>query len=490
MSNIENIRQETLAVFKDTMMNKIDNMDTKMLNYWTNSITNNNKNIDDFKQFLLKSQDYNNLVRNTFFDIFYDKLSDKNYQELFNEFQLKYNGKQVQENDIILFISNSKTFVDKYTQIIAEMYELINSQKPSSEIITTYLLNFQLKPFYNIDNLEDDIKNNNIKNIEYETEEHTIVNNSTDGENLQHEDFTENEQKEIISLWNDKSLFLEFYRNIVKKTDTKTIDMDINILDIVNAFETIYDRNMNVREYLLYIKQLSNLKGPKLLEKIEELKRHHMDVFIKARDVVSRYLNETLQEDDFICKYLNDIDNVDFLDDLRQNIIDSDEYENKMSERLSSLYKNLYDEALIDADIKYIFDKVKKQGCDIQNEDLNNFIVEFKNETDHITERILKIYIDTYEREPDVYEVAKYIELYRKNPDKDIQEIDEEVEQELQDSLEYHDVIKSKIRKIYTSIKNINILPSIIYTLLEKVISNKSHNKDLDAHIEQLVQEI
>jgi hypothetical protein len=490
MTPVPEIREETLTVFKDTMLNKIDNMDTKMLNYWVNSISSQNKNMNDFKQFLLKSQDYNNIVRNTFFDIFYDKLSDKNYQELFNEFQSKYNGVQVHESDIIQFISNSKTFIDKYTHIIIDMYELINSQQPSDDEIQLYLYKFQSKPQYNIDDLKDDITNN--------TDGTTL-----DDDGLQDGDFTEEEQKEIISLWKDKTLFLEFYRNIKKDTEIiksdKSVDTEVSynntVLDIVKCFETVYNRNMNVREYLLYIKELSGLKAGVLLSKIEDFKKHHLDVFIEVRDIVSRYLNETLGEDEFISKYLCDIDNEGFLDELKYNIINSEEYETKMSERLSVLYKNLYDECLIDADIKYVFEKVKKDNCDILNEDLNNYLVEFKNETDQITERILKIYLDTYEREPDIYEIAKYLELYRKNSKDELytlEEIDEQVEKELQDSLEYHDVIKSKIKKIYTSIKNTNILPSIIYTILEKVIhpNNGVGMKDIDSHIETLVQDL
>lgn len=477
------VQNDIYLIFKEIMMDKIENMDTKMFNYWVNAITTESKTKDDFKTFLLKSQDYNNLIRTTFIDTFYEKLSDKNYQELFQEFQEQFIGKQVHEEDIVKFITNSDLFKNKYNKTIVDMYELINEKLPSSEEVNMYLSKFQSNISYDIDNLRNDISNGLI----LRENPSTVLEDESSN-------YTEQQQKEIATLWNNKSLFLEFYRKIkaqenVPKVTKQVISNDVDVLHLVNCYENIFERNMNVREYLLYINDIKSFRGEQLVDVVKALKQKHYDVFIKARDVVSRFLNEDLDEDTFIRDYLKDINNINFVDELRQSIISSKNYEVKMCERLVSLYKTLYDECLMDNDVIYIFNKVRNTGCDIMNEELNNFIVEFKNETEHITERIFKIYLDTFEREPDIYEIAKFVELYRKYGIDEFNKVDDIVLTELTNSLEYHDVIKQKIKKIYTINKNANILPSIIYMILGKVL-HCGDKTNVDTHIERFIQEL
>jgi hypothetical protein len=474
---MQDIRNDTLTVFKKTMLNKVDNMDSKMLNYWVSAIAYNTKNLEDFKNFLLKSQDYNNVVRNTFINIFYDKLSDNNYHELFEEFQKQFADTEISESDIVNFISTSKQYVDKYTKIISEMYEVVKGDTISQENLLSYLKKFQLMSSYTIDDLKDDIMNDTVL-------QDIKPRNIDDLNDVDTSEFSIEQQNEILSLWNDKTAFLEFYRNTLKEIPNNLNNKNIDT--IINCFEDVYERNMNVHELLLYSDRL--LASSNLKTDIELLKTKHFDMFIKVRNIVTQYLDDELNEDVYIKSYLPDIDQDGFLDNLVDSIINSSEYEHKMVEKLGILYKNLYDQCITEDDTKYIFEKVKADKCDIvNNEDLNNYIVEFKNETDHITERIFRIFIDTYERQPDIYEISKYIAFYRQqNSSQTKEDIDKLVENELYDSLEYHDVIKSKIKKIFTNIKNTNILPSVIYTVLHKVLQN-NNKRDIDSQIEDIV---
>jgi hypothetical protein len=483
---MQETRLAALSIFKEIMMNKVENMDSKMLNYWIKAINSGQKTEDDFRTFLLKSQDYQNVLRHTFSEIYYDKLSDKNYQNTFDKFLEKHSEKNITEKDIVDFITASPEYVEKYTKIIKDIFELINGELPSVDEITVHLHKFQSNPHYSIDDLREDISNKT-----------SITFQDAD---LYH-DFSDDQQKEIISLWNDKTLFLDFYRRVLSEnTDHKNVDFadkgdsivnnsrsKSDVLDVVKMFEETYGRNMNVREYLLYIDDLLSQKVSDRLGFINKLKKRHYELLINVRDIVNKYLNKDLGEDEFIERYLDDTNKDSFLTELEVSIINSEDYEVQMSNRLTTLYKNLYDVYLTNADTQYLFKRVKQHKYDLQNEELNNVIVEFKNETDNITERIFRIFMDTYQREPDVYEINRYVQVYRNNNER-LEDTDKVIEAELHDSLEYHDVIKNKIKKAYGIIKNENILPSILYNLLEKVLKSKI-TSTIDDLIDQIISE-
>jgi hypothetical protein len=493
--DVVDIKKVLFDTFKSIMLNKIDMIDSKMLNYWINSITNQNKTLDDFKNFVLKSTDYNNILRKTFLDIYYEIIGDKNYHELFNKFLSLYDNSILQETDILSFIKTSEAFQSKFSEIISNMFQLIHETNATAEQIDYFLDKFRNNPSYSIDDLRADIDrfngilgtNNDMKP---DNEDINIFGDDTIM------DFTEEQQNEILQLWKDKPKFLKFYReNIGKNTrelnilQPEPIVPKANIINIVDTFEKVFQRNMNVREYLHYIDDMKKVAMDKLHAYISDIYKHHYDTFINVRDITSRYLDKELTEDEFISTYLHEKDSEAFAEQLVIFIVNSPEYKETMCNKIGTLYKTIYDECLVDADIVYIFEKVKKQMCDVMSEDLNNYIVEFKNETDRLTERIFKIYLDTFEREPDIYEISKYLELYRKNIDKDIESVDKQIEMELKTSLEYHDVIKGKIKNIYLEKHNKNILPSIVYSILEKVIKSKDI-ENVDTFISELVNDM
>jgi hypothetical protein len=267
-------------------------------------------------------------------------------------------------------------------------------------------------------------------------------------------------------------------------------DSNNGVLHIVDEFEKVYKRNMNIREYLLYVHQLRNVAVPKLASYITELHNMHVASFTEVGDIVFRYLHTKLDEDAFIKSHLSSISEPGFLDTLRNAIIASHEYEEKMTDRVSALYKSMYDETLDASDLSYVFGKIRAEGHDLMDESVNNLIVAFKNETDDITQHIFGIFVETYEREPDVHEIAKYLSVYRLHNDKAMSDVDAMIEKELTEALEYHDVIKAKIKKIHTMLRNTSVLPSHLYTVLQKVLQQNHESSTVDELITKLIQEL
>lgn len=473
---MEEIKQQIILVFRQVMMNKVETLDIKTSNYWFNAISKKQKSLEDFKHFISRSQDYKNLVKSTFIDAFCERMAGIDYQEFYDEFTIQLDHKMgdLTIDDIYKFIHSTHAFEEKYTRCIIDVYTAIKETPPSLNTIQRYLHKFQDDKEYNIVNLQKEIS------VEDEENDHDI------------------DVIELNSLKRDQVALLEFYKKAKERfndmressrSDPTNLNQNESI-EVVDIFETVYGRNMNVREYFLYRDLIfNNVSHEQIIEKTSELKKKHDETFKLVVDLNHRYLNKTVDENIFIKEYLKNINNSDFMENLKMTVIASEEYKDKMCSRLCHLFNTMYDEELSQSDVLYIFANVRNKAFDLQDEEINNFLVEYKNETDAITERIFSIFIDTYEREPDMSEVSHYLEVYRVDVFKTQEEIDDLIQEQLYESLEYHDVIKKKIREIYFTIKKQNILPSLVYTVLQKVLPI-TDKKNIDKHIEKVLIEM
>ncbi len=449
------IRNDLMTVYQNVIPKKGMVMDSKMINYWSSAIQKNEKNIQDFERFLLKSNDYMNAVKAVFIDYYSELLSynseetHKLYQELVNH----YEGKTISAEQIRNFIINSSIFQKEYNEIIQRLFEAIHDETPSETDIQHLINNFRNSTDYDMDKLKEDISNIKNKNNIVD------VSSSTDTFHIS----TEN-----------------------KQLNSTTISSK-NVLDIIDNFETIFGRDMNVREYILYMPDLLDVDSDKLVAYIESLKKTYHHVFDSVKTMISSYLKQNITEQEFIKEYLSRISQEDFISSLEATIIDSDEYKTKMCQRINSLYQKMYDQPLTSNDELYIFSKIKNKKYSLDDENMNDELVHLKEENDDIIQHIFDVFISTFEREPDKIELYQYIDIYReKLNDESFEYIDEIITQQLYDSLEYHDVIKRKIKTIYSDIKKISILPSMIYTILHKVIEHPD-KKMIDKHITDVV---
>ena len=241
-------------------------------------------------------------------------------------------------------------------------------------------------------------------------------------------------------------------------------------------------------EYVLYTNAFINKAN--LLNEIKILKEHHDEMFSNVREISAKYLNESMEEQEFIRTYLPHIQDDNFVENLKSKILSSEQYKTKMTQKLSGMYQSMYGESLGKDESEYIFNKVKQAEYDLLNEDVNTVLVEYKNETDSFTERIFRIFIDTFEREPDIHELPKYVQMYRVHGELDSGVVDKMVESELVASLEYHDVIKQKIKNIYAKIKNTSILPSVLFNILNKALEQHGNYPSVGEWIENYIQEL
>jgi hypothetical protein len=178
---------------------------------------------------------------------------------------------------------------------------------------------------------------------------------------------------------------------------------------------------------------------------------------------------DTLGEYAYVKNYICRIDNPRFFVDIVDEIVESQEYKTCMESVIASKYKALYDEELDKPDVVYIFSKVQVKKLSRVDDELTHVINSVKSETDKIMSNIFKIFLIVYERQPDIYEIDRFVAFYREKLPMELVEINKELERILMDNLEFHDIIKKKVRSYYTQTKSTDILPSIMFQILQSV---------------------
>jgi hypothetical protein len=121
------------------------------------------------------------------------------------------------------------------------------------------------------------------------------------------------------------------------------------------------------------------------------------------------------------------------------------------------------------------------------NEDLNRLIADFKKETDEIIQKVFDIYMEVYEREPEDEELNGHVTFMRMSQDRNIAEAT--VKTGLRNALEYHDVLKKRIKKAHVTVHGAQTNPisqSQVFRILEKILAYKDRD-DIDSLISQYV---
>lgn len=473
--------------YNTTMLRKGRNIDNKTLRYWTKAIEEQTKTLDDFQDFLVRSPEYKNDIMLAFRDAFYDMVGVADYKECFDKFVAeKGEDSLITIYDIQKYITTSDVFVEKYSNVIKDMHKLVMGEEPDLGSLTKYLQKFQqVTPHssgisYSVDDLKNDLTRRQC------SEQESFMPVSTPDGHCKDKAMLEHAEWDVNDIGGGENVGVA---SGVNEGDTWKAQM-LNVphvLKYVDTFEQVFKRNIHIREFLKYFPRLLSSPVEQCEVNVKALYDYQMSVYVSATDVVMAYLQKTLDEETFIKAYLFDIDKPDFLETFKKDVIDSEEYAIMMKKKIMGVYSGLFMEDLSAEDIDYVFQKVKQQNCELGDESINTIVVDFKTETDEIMQHIYAVYMNVYEREPDKYETETYLEMYRKLlPENSLDKIDDSLSDTLTLNLEYHDVIKNKIKRAYQSVKNAIILPSIMYKLLNAVLGMHD-KKDIDKHIESMV---
>jgi hypothetical protein len=258
-------------------------------------------------------------------------------------------------------------------------------------------------------------------------------------------------------------------------------------LELVDLYEDVFKRPMNVREYILYINDLRANRGDTgYLETMYETQNAY---YQNIKEIMYTYLDKYISEEQFLVHYLSKIHDEHYISFIRNEVIHSKEYAQKMTKKLQTIYRNMYGEAMSQDDVEYLFDRIKAREIGLNDDNLNEKVVQFRDENDDIIQRIFDVFFAVFDREPDTHEQDNAFKFIRQHISDEKTKVDELIAMDLKDSLEYHDVLKRKISKVYTKHSRDILFPSKMYHVLNKVLPMK-HLQSIDAHIEQVVTEM
>jgi hypothetical protein len=442
-------------------------LDTKTSKYWTNAISKGDKTYDNFKDYVVRGQDYANYIRSVFVDVYYELapcFAGSDTVDVHEMFENMTNGKEgqiVTRADIKRFISNTPSFRDGLTHEIVRVYTTVHGYAPDEGVVHQFEEKF----------LNDANGTYSLEQLEYDIGKIAVPSTTLDNQ--------DGDEDAVAS----SSIPID-----TKPGDEHRPSFARDNERIIELYENAVGRNMSAREYVLFVNDLATAKDKAVFAKNIDSKIQKQ--FVYVQDIVHRFLDIDLDRDAYIRGHLIPaFQNEDYGASLQHDIVLSESYQTKMTDKIKQLHDTMYGEQMVDEDCAYLFNRIRDRQLGIMNEDLNRLIAEFKKETDEIIQRVFDIYMEVYEREPEDDELNGHVTFMRMS--EDINSAEATVKSGLRNALEYHDVLKKRIKKAHaalhgTQTSSVSITQSQIFRILDKILPYKNRD-DIDSLISQFL---
>lgn len=426
------LKKDISNMYSTLLSSSIDN---KQLQYWYNLISNDAASLMNLEQKIKGSQEYKNHIQNLYKEVYNNFHVDETFDEKKFEIYLKLSNEHNNKN-MIDYITSLQSFDIKYTKYVSDIFRFEMNRCPSDKELEFFITN---------------AKNSDVLYTSNMLSRHI----SSIAENMSPPPY--NEMKTHANNVNVTD-------NSINNTDENTSDLIFNIeyQNGLDAFEDVFGRPMFVQEFFKYLVESKDNYN------WDEVLKTHMHNFNRLRTIFQNFTGKQISEYYFVKKYINVVENYNFFQNIIDDIVNSVEYKDGMMEVIRSKYSNMYDQDLDDVDVEYIFAIIKNKKIDIVNDELGEILTQLKEETDSIISTIFSIYKNVLHRPPDICEIEKFTEFYRKKDDAIVK--DQELERILINTLEFHDILKLRIRELYKSIKGVDIIHSALYEILNRLL--------------------
>ena len=255
---------------------------------------------------------------------------------------------------------------------------------------------------------------------------------------------------------------------------------------IIDYFSSVFNRDITVQEYVKYYDIFCN--------NIEVNINSYLENFKKKFGIVSNifiaYLDKATNHTEFIHLYLDyiDMEENEFMDKIIEITIKYDTYEEVMKNKVVSIYKSSFSEDITTIDVKFFFEEIRKEKLSLVDECLPKNVTSLKEQTDTY-ENIMKSKFNIIlQRDPDRSEMDFYIEYFRKPVSGLRPEIT--LENELYESLEYHDIVKQIIISIIQDRTKLIPNKSIVFKHLSNILNSTDANmkRNIESIKDYLIQ--
>lgn len=394
-------------------------IDSKTMAYWANALVSGSASKTTFIQHLLQLPEYKQRVETMFKQIYFELVGVEQFDVNFQSFWSDNADVEVTYDDIQSFVKGCEVYRNQLAQQITDALNAAGLVLQNDNVML-YVDRIISNPSYNIETLLEELQKKPQTQHYPTTDAHTL------NLSLPHE-----------------------------------IDMEY-----LKTMEDTFGRALFVQEYFKY---KDNPLNP------QDIFAKHTASFQATQKIYFDYCNVVLTEWEYIRKYIDLVDKEHFEAELIDEILKSNAYNVAMKNVLKEWYLSLFDVSLDSEDLHYIFEKVQTQKLHLTSDGLIKILKTVKAETDAYIEQIFPIYQKVLNRQPDMQEISSHLPQYRSGAQVTL-------ENDLIMSLEFHDILKTKIKLHLGS----NVSPSKLYSIL-KHITNQFTCTTTMHDVEQLV---
>ena len=263
--------------------------------------------------------------------------------------------------------------------------------------------------------------------------------------------------------------FVQDESNVVKMyINSRNNDYSVFQIDVLNKFNEIFQRDITVFEYIKYYNMFvddEDTDNSVIMRYFETYTKK----FNMAYSIYIDYLNEQMSYHYFVKTYLQIIEDDDegFLDKVILNVTTFIKYTSVMKEKISKIYSTSYTNTISELDLLYFYSEVHAERLSLVDDKLIEKITNLKDETETYISNIDDIFQRILLRKAEERELNVYIEYFRKKDN--VLKPGIKLEDELYDSLEYHDILKNIINT-HLSKTHEFVSKSLLYTHLNNIL--------------------
>jgi hypothetical protein len=492
--------------------------DTRVINAWTRAIQVGSKSLQDFAEFLTMRTDYKIAVNRRYKQALDAMLSAGEYDD--NAFDVFFSSftddtnrvRIIRDADISAHVRSLPQFRKHYEALVHKVADILRGQGPPAESASLKFLEHEssiiqecvelfcmpdstfdmdqlhtklLEHFRTTDAVEIDDELNSANGMnQFRNADANNASNLNGAANLNSNDAIEiNQSIQPIETATSPSTATstepqqpQSERSIQPLIEVKVQAPGAESEELRRAapflqtFEEVFRRKMFVEEFIWH--------GPQILsssaEDIRELHKSFAEAYNRVREVYVAYIDDQgFDVYRFVQMHLHEYSTPDFLHGLPPRLIDTDRYVQCMSTKLRGLYRSFYDDDLDAAGFEYLFRSVRSRSMGVHDEDLPARVRAFRDETDTIVENIYFVYTSTFMRSPEEDELHELVQEYRtrlRDEQAHIVRINEDVSIRLMATLEFHDVIKGKLKLVSQQQQHQQLAHSALYLLLQAAL--------------------
>jgi len=472
-------------------------VNARMKNFWCNAIASGTRTLADFERTVVQSDEYALAALERFKAVCratLGALEDGAEVRLFEQFMADKEGKEVPAAAMEEHVRRSAEFDRKYGAIVASCaYLNLDGLELEDAEAAEYLERIRADPGYEDRSLLQDMLDRH----------RPPPPPPSPPPPPPAEQEQEQEQEQASSELPPPPLRS---MSLVSTTKQEREEEDEGRTELVlEEFRRIAKRPMYVQEYLRYRAHRDRLGwwrkgggGSSAIDE-EDMRRQFAADSVAVitlanviRDVRERYLGMDSSEYDAVRTHLHLLPaptasghapSAEAMAALiREEAIATPEYEAAMRKRLSDTHEGIYTAgsvALSADDLRRLFARAKRAGLSLVDDGLRACVSEYQEENDQIQDNIFGVFTAVYDRQPDRQELERHVAVYRGDggpdggdrvePERMAQQ-NARLECELASDLEFHDVLKKKVKQRYMEAHGTGIFASALYATLRRLV--------------------